>query len=132
MPSYRYCRKLPIKDWKEHMEKKLIQLSVRKFSIVYKHYYAKKFRNNYVGVSHSPLTRPSEYLGNARNVLPRTGKSHNFVSYKIFTGARRKIDAYDEECKIYHNMPTEYRSQRNHPAHPDGIDRRCQVQNCTH
>ena len=129
----RYSNRMSIANWTTHLKKKQRGLlPIRKFSIVYKHYSHRQGNCIYVGVSHTPLTRPQEYLRNPRNVCPRTGRAHNFVNYKVFTGASRKIDAYDEECKVYHTMPDEYQRRHDHPAKPSGIHRRCQVRNCRH
>ena len=129
----RYCNRMAIANWTTHLRGKREELlPIRKFSIVYKHYSQHQGNCIYVGVSHSPLTRPQEYLGNVRNVCPRTTRAHNFVNYKVFTGASRKINAFDEECKIFHIMPTEYQRNHDHPAKPRGIHRRCQVRNCPH
>lgn len=127
----RYTGRMSLGNWQEHLQEKRIQLlPTRSFSIVYKHFSQRRGNCMYVGRTDSPLTRPGEYLNNPRNVLPRTGRAHNFVSYKVFTGSRRKREAYNEECRVYHTMPNRYQRERNHPARPAGTAYSCPRRNC--
>jgi len=117
-----------IADWRNHLSDKKEELlpDVRKFSITYKHFSRKEGDCIYVGRSDDdPLARPSEYTNNRRNVAERTGRAHNFIQYKIFTGGRRKIKSFDEECELYHGMSEAYQREFNHPHRPAG--RLCQV-----
>ena len=122
-----------IANWSQHLLDKQEELRpVRNFSMVYKHYSQIDGGCMYVGRSDSALTRPPEYTNNRNNVLPRTGRAHNFVQYKIFTGASKQNEAFDEECRVFHDMSEAYQNERDHPAKPHGSVRRCPVQWCDH
>lgn len=113
--SSKYGKQVKILDWKDRLREVETRAGTVKFSIVYRFYSTENGPVRYVGRSDNPISRSYSYISliGDYGMLEHLGGRISWVDFKYFTGRSRFKEAYEEECRQWHDCNPDLNT--NHP-----------------